>query len=158
MKTKKILTISLLMIVFGNIAYLVLDEATTASSNQNKVSGAGSITQGTKVIAYYFHRTVRCVSCITIERYSAEAIENGFADELKDGRLEWRSVNVEEEGNEHFEEDFSLYTQSLVLVEVKNGTHTQWKNLEKIWELMNDKESFTKYVQNEIRTYIGASS
>jgi hypothetical protein len=158
MNAKKILAIVLLLIAIGSVAYLIVDEATKASTSEQAVAAANSGSQATKVIAYYFHRTRRCVSCLTIERYSAEAIQNGFGEQLKKGRLEWRPVNVEEEGNEHFEEDFALYSQSLILVEIKDGKQGRWKNLEKIWELMNDKESFTKYVQDEIREYVGASS
>ena len=33
-----------------------------------------------KVIAYYFHTNTRCSTCMKIEAYSKEAIEQGFAE------------------------------------------------------------------------------
>ena len=107
-----------------------------------------------RVIAYYFHTTYRCASCRAIEAYSHEAIESAFADQLKDGRLVWKVVNVETEGNEHFVKDYGLYTKSLVLVNENRGKPAEWKNLEKVWQLLRDKEDFLRYVQDETRSYL----
>jgi hypothetical protein len=107
-----------------------------------------------KIIAYYFHGTSRCVSCRKIEAYSDEAIKSGFTTELKDGVLEWRVVNVEEKENGHFVEDYKLYTKSLVLVEMKDGKQVKWKNLDKVWELLKDKDAFIKYVKYEVSIFL----
>jgi hypothetical protein len=111
-----------------------------------------------RVIAYYFHTTYRCASCRAIEAYSREAIESAFAAELKDGRLMWRPVNVEVKGNEHFVKDYQLYTKSLILVNEVRGKPTQWKNLEKVWQLLQDKDKFLRYVQDEARAYLATRS
>jgi len=111
-----------------------------------------------KIIVYYFHRTVRCPTCIKLEKYSAEAVRAGFADRIKKGRLEWRIVNIEDTGNEHFENDYKLYSQSLVLVELQNGKQKRWKNLEKIWEFVGTKEVYFHYVQDEVKNFLKESS
>jgi hypothetical protein len=111
-----------------------------------------------RVIAYYFHTTYRCASCRAIEAYSREAIENAFADQLKDGRLVWKVVNIEVKGNEHFTKDYNLYTKSLVLVNEVRGKPAQWKNLEKVWQLLRDKNAFLRYVQDETRSYLAQRS
>ena len=104
-----------------------------------------------RVIAYYFHTTYRCASCRSIEAYSHEAIESAFADEIRDGRLVWKVVNIEVKGNEHFAKDYSLYTKSLVLVNEVRGKPAQWKNLADVWKLLQDKPRFLRYVQDEVR-------
>ncbi|MEW6173968.1 MAG: nitrophenyl compound nitroreductase subunit ArsF family protein [Bacillota bacterium] len=109
------------------------------------------------VIAYYFRGSTRCYSCVTIENYAREAIEAGFSDALKDGRLQWKVVNVEEPGNEHFIQDYQLYSQSVVLVEIKDGKQTKWKNLAEVWPLLNDKAAFQRYVQEEVGAFLGGS-
>jgi hypothetical protein len=111
-----------------------------------------------RVIAYYFHTTYRCASCRAIEAYSREAIETAFAGQLKDGRLVWKVVNVEVKGNEHFVKDYGLYTKSLVLVNEARGKPAEWKNLEKVWQLIQDKPRFMRYVQDETRAYLTARS
>jgi len=111
-----------------------------------------------RVTAYYFHTTQRCASCRKLEAWSHEAIDSAFAAPLKDGRLVWKVVNVESKGNEHFVEDYGLYTKSLVLVRESSGKPARWKNLEKIWPLLQDKKSFYKYVQDETRAMLAPGS
>jgi hypothetical protein len=108
-----------------------------------------------KVIAYYFHGTQRCPTCRKLEAYSAEAIEKGFGEALKQGQLEWRVVNVDEPLNKHFVNDYQLYTKSLVIVKMQGGKQVEWKNLEKIWELVGERDDFIKYVRDEVSAYLG---
>ncbi len=111
-----------------------------------------------KIVAYYFHRTKRCPTCMKLEQYSDEAIRQGFGDALKTGRLEWKSVNIDESTNQHFEEDYQLYSQSLVLVHIVDGKQKSWRNLEKIWELVGVKEAFMTYVREELTAYLNKNS
>ena len=109
------------------------------------------------VVAYYFHGNFRCQTCRKIEAFSREAVESGFPEDLKAGRLEWRVINVEEPGNEHFIQDYQLFSKSLVLVAKEGSKQTRWKNLQKVWTLVGDKEAFIQYVQDEIRAYLGGA-
>ncbi len=111
-----------------------------------------------RVVAYYFHTTYRCATCRAIEAYSREAIETAFAEDLAAGRLVLKSVNIEVKGNEHFVKDYSLYTKALVLVNEVRGRKPQWKNLEKVWQLVQDKPKFLRYVQDETRAYLAGRS
>jgi hypothetical protein len=108
-----------------------------------------------KYIAYYFHRTVRCPTCLSIEKQSQEAIEGAYTEELSAGRLEWRAVNIEEPGNEHFEKDFALQSQSLVIVEMTGERVTRWKLLPQVWELVEDPYGFREYVVREVAAFLG---
>jgi len=110
-----------------------------------------------KVMAYYFHTTFRCITCRRIEAYSQEAIEQAFAQALKDGMLDFRVVNVEESANRHFIHDYQLFTKSLILVKMKDGKQAEWKNLSRVWELVRRKDAFLRYVQDEVRAYLEAS-
>lgn len=107
-----------------------------------------------KVIAYYFHGSFRCYTCTNMEKYSKEAIEANFKDDLASGSLEFKAVNVEEQGNEHFVNDYKLYTKSLILSQVKDGKEVKSKNLDKIWELARNKQKFTDYVAGEIKEFM----
>ena len=107
------------------------------------------------VVAYYFHGNFRCPTCRKIEALSREAVESGFPEDLKAGRIEWRAINVEEPGNEHFIQDYQLFSKSLVLVAKEGEKQTRWKNLQEVWTLVGDKEAFIKYVRDEIRAYLG---
>lgn len=107
-----------------------------------------------KVIAYYLHGSFRCSTCTSMEKYSREAIETNFKDILASGKLEFKVVNVEERGNEHFVKDYELYTKSLILSFVKDGKEIKSKNLDKIWKYAGNKRKFTDYVTGEINGFM----
>ncbi len=115
---------------------------------------AGEDTSFTKVTAYYFHGSFRCHTCAKMEKYSREAIETNFKDTLQSGRLEFKAVNVEDRGNEHFVDDYKLYTKSLVLSLVKDGKEVKHRNLDKIWQLAGNKQKFIDYVRGEISLFL----
>ena len=106
------------------------------------------------VRVYYFHGNARCVSCRKIEALAAEAVRAAFPEELKQGKVQWLVVNVEEPANKHFIQDYKLYTKSLVVVDLADGSQVRWKNLERIWELLRDDEAFRRYVQGEVKSYL----
>ena len=175
MKPSTVVTAALLLFVAASVVYLVVKETggkpaqnatqpETTSPQTRQEHGASppasseNKTALSKVVAYYFHGNVRCATCRRIESYAQEAVETGFANALKDGRLEWRVVNVEDPGNDHFVQDFQLATRSVVLERIADGKQQEWKDLQRVWELVRgDKEDFLKYIQNETRAYLEAA-
>ena len=107
--------------------------------------------RGGTLVVYYLHGHARCSSCLKIEAYTREAVEKGFAADLKKHKLEWRVLDIEDPGNKHFVKDYQLTTKSVVLSRVKGGKEIAWENLPKIWPLLNNKEEFQAYIQTEIR-------
>ena len=107
-----------------------------------------------KVIAYYFHGTNRCTTCRTIERYSKEAIDRYFAQELKNGKLDFKPINVDEPENRHYIQDYQLYTRSLVLALYNDNILLKWKSLSEVWSYVSDKEKFYQYVKDETERFL----
>jgi len=106
------------------------------------------------VAVYYFHSNFRCVNCHNLEQYTKEAVEKYFKDDLAYGRIVFKVINVETEGNEHFINDYQLYTKSVVLSLVKNGKEIKFDNLTKVWEYLRNKEAFHQYIKSEVEKYI----
>jgi hypothetical protein len=119
-------------------------------------AGAGPMPE-TKIIVYYFYGAVRCPTCHKLEQYSKEAIESNFKNELLSGKLEFKAVNLEDRGNEHFVSDYQLYTKSLVISLVENGKEVKSKNLVKIWEYVGSKDKFFNYVTSEISGFLNGA-
>jgi hypothetical protein len=115
---------------------------------------AGEDEKGSRVIVYYFHGTFRCSTCHKLEQYSQEAIEANFKDALASGKLEFKAVNLEDKGNEHYTNDYKLYTKSLILSLVKDGKQIKWINLEKVWEHVGNKQKFINYVKGEVANFL----
>jgi len=123
-----------------------------ASDTRSAMTVTPAVQDG--VVAYYFHTTKRCPSCRKIEAYSQLAVETGFPGDLASGRLQWRIVNIEEKGNEHFIKDYQLYTKSLILSEIRAGREVRWTNLARVWELLGDEPAFVAYVQKETHAFL----
>lgn len=176
MSTKKVFTVALLLFVISSVGFLMVQEIRKAAlrpsaepgnvnDDQNLISMNSTIemddkssTEPLEVIVYYFHGNTRCVSCKKIEAWAFEAITNGFSKAIEDGTLEWRVINVDEAENEHFVQDYQLSTRSVVLVKVDHGEEVAWQNLDKVWVMLNNKESFIAYVQAHVKEYLGGES
>jgi len=159
MKAKQIITVLLLVFVGLSVVVLVVKQTgrgPIAAGNTAEEIAADVAAPSHQVIAYFFHGQERCVTCLQIEEYAKEAIESGFEAELSDKRLVWQAVNREQPENTHFNEEYDLYTSSLVLVNLQDGQQTEWMNLMGVWEpaLLDDKEAFIEYVQGEVRFYL----
>ena len=138
-KLKRIYIIFLMVLAVIGVSHLAITE--------------GAISEN-KVIAYYFHGTFRCPTCHKLEQYSKEAIENNFKDALSSGKLEFKVVNLEEKGNEYYVKDYQLYTKSLILSLVKDSKEIKWKNMDKIWECVGNKQRFIDYVSSGVTDFL----
>lgn len=170
MKTKSLVTVALLVFVVVAVIFLVVKETRTSEGIASPLETGLKADSGSKeapltadalspegnrkVVAYYFHGRVRCVSCVKIESLSGKAIRERFPEELRTGRLAFREVNVEDPGNRHFIDDYRLTSQSLVIVEYRDGRQVRWKNLEKVWVLLGSEEKFFPYVQEGVSSYL----
>jgi len=132
------------------LVFLVAAALSSASIIFLPLAKAAQDTKSAHVVAYYFHGTMRCPTCYKLEQYSKEAIETNFKDALASGKLEFKVVNVEDKGNEHYGKDYQLYTKSLILSLVKDDKEVKWKNMDKIWEYVGNKQRFIDYVKNGV--------
>lgn len=177
MKAKSIATVALLAFVGVSIVYLVIQESSskppvdskpaqmvvaesafTASGDGKPALSESDERTGHKLIAYYFHRTQRCRTCLTIETYAEEVLKEAFPQVTETGKLEWRVVNVEDSAYEHFVEDYQITSGALVLVNTQNGERKEWRNLERVWELVGDELKFKAYVEAETLTFLEQDS
>jgi hypothetical protein len=109
-----------------------------------------------KVVATYFHGNVRCVTCRKVEAYAQEAVQDAFEQQIAAGTVEFRAVNVEEDANRHFIQDYQLVSKTLVVTEEVDGAVARWAKLDDVWTLVNDRTAFFRYVQGGVRNYVVA--
>jgi hypothetical protein len=164
MNPKHIATALLTAFVIVSIAFMVVREtrrkpaAVAGGDGEIAVTVAGSEggnDTGRKVVAYYFHSTKRCPTCLKIESYTKESIERTFAKQLESGVLEMRLVNVDEAENAHFIDDYKLTTKAVVLSLRDNGEETKWKDLNHVWEYVGEKRLFMDYIETETKEFLG---
>jgi hypothetical protein len=118
----------------------------------NSVLGQNKTKNLVKV--YYFHSDFRCATCLKIESLISDAMKEKFKSQIEQGKVIFQVVNFSEKKNQHFEKDYDLYNQTLVISQVKDGKETKWKAAEKIWELHDNKTKFKSYVDKEVKDYL----
>ena len=155
MKTIVVALIGLMLLLSASVIAAediveVLPGDTTRVVEADSVEAQGS----DQFVIYYLHMNRRCMTCEKLEKYSEEAVSTGFTEQLRDSSIVWRVVNFEEEGNEHFAKDYQLYSQSLIVSKVRDGKETEWKSLDKIWQLVGDKDEFIAYVLTEVKDFM----
>lgn len=100
-------------------------------------------------VVYYFYTNTRCSSCKTIEAYTREAVEKNFTAGYNGWKVVFKGVNVEDEPNAHFVQDYFLDSKSVVVRKFSGDKPLKWRKLEKVWRLLGDKEAFVNYVTGE---------
>ncbi len=153
---------SLLMFVAATCVVLIVKAISpTPQSSQAGVGGAAvdapPLATQDGVQVYYIHGSFRCSTCQTIEAYAKEAVESGFPEELRDGRIEWHAINYEDPGNERYAVDYEVVAPTVVLARFEGGRQVEWKGLHEVWELVGDKGAFLNFVQKSLREFMGAS-
>ncbi|MFH0728572.1 MAG: nitrophenyl compound nitroreductase subunit ArsF family protein [Pseudomonadota bacterium] len=140
----------LLVTAFGGGGLLNTDNA--AAAEQQATKG------GAKIVVTYFRGDIRCATCINLEAYSDEAVEQGFPEEIANGTVEFKTVNIDEEDNRHFVKDYQLDSRSVVVSRIENGKEIKWKNLDMIWHLVGNKEKFMAYIKAETKNMMEGKS
>jgi hypothetical protein len=164
---RKIVTGVLLGFVAVSVGWLILKETRGRTADETGAAAAPAAIVATtaapaevatpaprKLVSTYFHVNKRCNTCRAIERQARESVETGFPEALMSGRLEWRAVNLDDPGNDHFYTDFQLTGSSLVLVDFVEGKVARFKALQKTWDLVADPPAFQTYVQAEVTSWL----
>ena len=145
-------------------SFLLLMIAITAFScgtkqNQKSESGNDSISQDSIQSAvlnvYNFHLQNRCASCIAIENATTRTINTYFANELKEGRLVQKIINVDDKTNEAISTKYEMAGSGLLLVSNSKGkeyvvdlTGDGFKYAK------NNEEKFIEILKQQIETYL----
>ena len=63
-------------------------------------------------------------------------------------------MNVDEAKNQHLIGEYQLASQSLILVEVRDGRQIRWQNMEKVWTLLDSEKEFIPYVRDGVSGFL----
>ncbi len=138
---------------------LLLAATVGVAASADKPSAPGKAAKGTntQVIAYYFHGTVRCETCLKIEKQARELISTRFAADVATERLVFKPVNYDKPENAHFSKDYKLPCPSLVLVRQKAGKDQEWKLLGQTWTFVQVPPRLDQYIEEETSKFLAAT-
>jgi len=150
---------AIVAVLVGFALALGLTMATTGRNGKQcgcpfPCNAPATLPRSERIVAYYFHKKERSPMCASVEASTREALEAGFSEQLKDGRLEWRVVNYEETGNEHLATDYKLVGPCIVLVRMRGNTSVEWRSLPEVWSLVEDKPAFAKLLQRNVQEFL----
>lgn len=91
-----------------------------------------------------FHSTHRCVTCESIESNAKYTIDTYFSEELKDGKITFKVVNVDDEENYKVAEKFEATGTALFINVVKDGKEEQIDLTEFAFTNGRDTEIFSE--------------
>ena len=74
-----------------------------------------------RVEVLYFHGKQRCATCMAIEKNAKEAVEAQFEEQLKNGSLVFKTIDISKEENEAIADKYEVTWSSLFLVRYQSG-------------------------------------
>lgn len=81
--------------------------------------------QKDRVEVIYFHGKQRCATCMAIEKNTREVINSLFADELKNGKIVFKIVDISTPEGEKIADKYEVTWSSLFVNKWKNGKETR---------------------------------
>lgn len=144
----------LAILIITAISFTACAEKTPTPEKNVVTADTVSIAMDTTYIVYYFTGNARCATCYKLENYTRESVDSNFADEIDNEKIFFSMVNFDEPENSHFKEDYGLYTKSVVISKRLGAKELEWKNLDKIWKLVRNKEQYLAYIHDEVSTFI----
>ncbi|AVV83215.1 nitrophenyl compound nitroreductase subunit ArsF family protein [Shewanella putrefaciens] len=158
MNAKKIVRTLLLSIVclgFALVGYQQFGASVFNASENIDVTTTVSPKLKDGLNVYYFYGNQRCTTCVRMEKFTQKTLMENFLKEVRDGEMQLNLVNVDLAENQHYIEDYELIFRSVVISTSKDGVETEWRRLDKIWELANNEVAFQQYLTEEIEAILG---
>jgi hypothetical protein len=100
--------------ILAGFMMLVISGASCNAQTEKKLTG--SATSGSDIEVYYFHMTVRCATCKAIEAEARKDIEILYPEQFKSGKINFTSLNLQEEEGKTVGEKLGVSGQTLLIV------------------------------------------
>jgi hypothetical protein len=130
----------------------IADELHAIRRQGGMATGPGGAveTAGDALVVYYFHSSFRCPNCVAIESQTKALLDADFAQQLSNEEIVWKTLNFEKPAGKMLAAKFEVKDPVVVLARMKNDEVADWKPLNKVRGLVDNKEAFRKYVRGEI--------
>ena len=115
-----------------------------SQTNQKPVA---SVTKSGNVEVYYFHNTVRCITCKTVEAEARRNVDMLYADKAKSGNISFTSLNLEEATGKSMGEKLGVKSQTLLIV---NGDQKINITNEGFLYAVSQPQKFTEVIKSKI--------
>lgn len=141
------------------LAFVVCFGLTACGNNDAKKNDTVKVEQtqsqevNNRVEILYFHGKQRCATCMAIEKNAKEVIEAQFAEEIKNGTVVFKAIDISKPENEKIAEKYEVTWSSLFISKWIDGKET-YENLTE-YAFANARENpdaFKSEINSKIRT------
>lgn len=102
---------------------LMLGLMSCVNNSESAAQAKNSVKNHVEVI--YFHGKQRCATCVAIERHTKEVVDAMFANEVKDGKVVFKIVDISTPEGEALADKYEVTWSSLFVNAWKDGKETR---------------------------------
>lgn len=149
---KNLLTFGLLGLLVL-VGYLIFTNSKSESkiiSGEEKPKEELNLKPAEKVQVFVFHSNNRCYSCETMGEFTEATIEEFFQNEIKEGRVEFREINVDLPENKEVARKFEATGSSIFINAIIDG-EDNIKEETQPWRLLSNQQAFSDYLTKKVR-------
>lgn len=150
---KNLLTFGLLgmLALVGFLIFASSKSESKINLEEEKPKEEVNLKPAEKVQVFVFHSNNRCYSCVTMGEYAEATIEESFQNEIKEGKVEFKEINVDLPENKEVAQKFEATGSSIFINTIIDG-EDNIKEETQLWRMLSDKEKFSQYLTEEIKT------
>lgn len=130
-----------------SFAFLLFFAACQGQDNSKTIN---TTDLSTKIELIDFYSTHRCVTCKAIEANAKYTVETYFQDAVKNGKLEFKTVNVDEKKNYGVAEKFEATGTALFINVIKDGQEQHIDLTNFAFAKGTDREAFSTELKEKI--------
>ena len=105
-----------------------------------------------KIEVIDFHGTHRCMTCNAIEANTKYTLETYFTEQMKEGKITFQTINVDEEENYDMAEKFEAVSTALFLNVISNGEERHIDLTDFAFMKGTEQAEFSAELKNKIET------
>lgn len=125
------------------IVFLAFSTFNGEAQDSNKSDASDLVSENIEV--YYFHYTKRCVTCNAVEDETKMVMETFYGNEMKQGKIEFKSINLDESDGKNLAKSLRVSGQTLLLVKGKKKVDLTSQGF---MNARTNPEKFHKVLQN----------
>jgi len=99
-----------------SISFILITLLGISCNAQSNRKPAPAVSSNGDVEVYYFHMTIRCEACKTMEAEARKNIEMLYPAQLKAGKISFTSLNLEEATGRSLGEKLGVNGQTLLII------------------------------------------
>ena len=104
------------LMIIGIVAVAAITALFAFRTEGTEKGNKAAVSAGDMVEVFYFHLTRRCVTCQAVENVSRDAVSEIYADEIKQGKVIFRALNIEDKATETVAERAQATGQCLLVI------------------------------------------